>query len=65
MCTHVHLHLMSEKKHAQLPPGGQYRAGGRLSTRPARLPHPWGTTSCHKAAPLTYEKASPSLGTFT
>jgi len=25
-----------------------------VSTRPARLPHPWGATSCREAAPITY-----------
>ena len=28
-----------------LPPGGEYRAGGRVHTRPAELPQPWGTNS--------------------
>jgi len=31
---------------------GSYRAGGHVPTRPAGLPHPWGTTSCRKAAQL-------------
>ena len=33
---------------------GECRAGGRVHTSPAGLPHPWGATSCRKAAPLTY-----------
>ena len=36
---------------------GEYRAGGRVPTRPAGLPHPWGATSCTPArqpAPLTH-----------
>ena len=31
--------------HARLPPGGVHRAGGRVSTRPGGLPHPWDATS--------------------
>jgi len=47
--------------HAQLPPGGSNRAGGRVHTRPAALPHQWGPTSCHKAAPPTHVRfISPS-----
>ena len=48
----AHVTRADAHHYARLPPGGVQ--GWRVcSTSPAGLPHPWGATSCRKAAPLT------------
>ena len=48
--THVNLTMSLSPRSA--PSRGSTGLAG-VSTRPAGLPHPWGATSCRKAAPPT------------
>ena len=43
---------VSEQRHSPGSLQAEYRGWLGVSTRPAGLPHPWGTISCRKAAPL-------------